>query len=230
MVRFQTWTAGCLILIGAGMALFSPRTANSQAPQSVVVTNTATQPVPVSKSGTWNVGVSGTVKLDATVNTVKLDATTNTVKSAQSGLWNVGLTSAGNTVRVGNAKTSPVPVYNVRDAQTPFQANFYASPGFIEVPAGKRLVIEYVGIRAHGNEGAVYYAPAIETTTGGQTTRHYLGLQFTRAINGYAFFESGQTTRLYADPGTSVRYQIEPYNTTIINSEASISGYLVPYP
>lgn len=223
MIRFQAWAAGCLILIGAGLALFSPGRANSQAAQSVLVTNTTTQPVPVSKSGAWNVGISG-------VPTVKLDATTNTVKSAQSGLWNVGITAAGNTVRVGNAKTSPVPVYDARDAQTPFHAALNYSQPSVVVPSGKRLVIEYIGLYAAGEEIMTFYRPTISTTTGGLKVGHYINAQFTRVSNAVAFFHSSQATRLYADPNTAVSFSIDAYGGVAYYQEATVSGYLVPYP
>jgi len=47
--------------------------------QNVVVTNTSTNPVPVTQVGTSTTSVTGTVGLDPTKNTVKLDPNGNTV-------------------------------------------------------------------------------------------------------------------------------------------------------
>ncbi len=234
MVRFQAWAAGCLLLIGAGLALFSPRTAQSQGAQSVVVTNTTSQPIPVSKSGAWSVGINNipTVKLDPTLNTVKLDATTNTVKSAQSGAWTVGLNTAANTVRIVNAKTSPVPNYNARDAMTPFQATLYNGQLFT-VPTGKRLVIEYVGVNAWVYGGATFYSFSLTTTAGGVRSFHALGAQSAGIPSGTTFnsYSGGNATRIYADANTTVAFSAGTAGVVEgENSFATFSGYTVPYP
>jgi hypothetical protein len=47
--------------------------------QNVVVTNTSTNPIPVTQIGTSTTSVTGTVGIDSSKNTVKLDSTANTV-------------------------------------------------------------------------------------------------------------------------------------------------------
>jgi hypothetical protein len=143
----------------------------------------------------------------------------------------VGLTAAGNVVRVGNTKTTPVPTYDARDAQTPFQVSL-ANGASLTVPAGKRLVIEYVGVWAYTEAGAIAYAPTLNTQVEGVSRPHTFGLENTgtSSAGNLTFFHSGQATRLYADPGTTVSWWTSSYNGPLYGSQATLSGYLVAYP
>lgn len=60
---------------------------------------TIPNPLPVSQSGAWNVGISGTP-------TFNVDSTQNTVKSQQSGMWTVGISSTINTVKTPTVSNS----------------------------------------------------------------------------------------------------------------------------
>ena len=74
--------------------------------QNVVVTNTSTNPIPVTQVGTSTTSVSGTVGIDPNKNTVKLDSNGNTVDldatdsghlaSIESDLGNLKFDSSGN--------------------------------------------------------------------------------------------------------------------------------------
>jgi hypothetical protein len=62
--------------------------------QNVVVTNTSTNPVPVTQVGTSTTSVSGTVGIDPSKNTVKLDSSGNTV--------NLDSTDSGHLANIEN--------------------------------------------------------------------------------------------------------------------------------
>ena len=69
--------------------------------QNVVVTNTSTNPIPVTQVGTSTTSVSGTVGIDPSKNTVKLDSGGNTVKLDSNGnTVNLDSTDAANLANV----------------------------------------------------------------------------------------------------------------------------------
>ena len=76
-----------------------------------------------------------------------------TVNAQQSGVWNVGIDPVQNTVQVANTKANPVAVkvYGSGSARKAFQARMIVAPlgngfasAYMQIPAGKRLVIENV--------------------------------------------------------------------------------------
>lgn len=223
--------------------------------QEVTVVNTPAQAVPVAVQGTvpvaatqagsWAVDVLGTP-------TFKLAADGNTVKAQQAGTWTVGIdgtptvTIAGtptvgispsaNTVQLA-PPASPIPVASDEFAgKTPVQVFKHYEPlGFdlfttlYTVPAGKRLVIEYVTINTDIpiNSGAFAF---ITTQVGSTTARFYVPTSFQSLFNGgtTAIFEGQQITRLYADAGTAVGYEVHrSTGAGPAENEISFSGYLV---
>jgi hypothetical protein len=229
MIRFHSSVVVGLgmALLGAGLTLFAPTPAATQvAATNVLVTNTTSQLVPVAVQGT------PTVRIHPSYNQVQLAPTGNLVRSAQSGSWNVGIAATGNVVRVGNTKTSPIPTYEARDAQTPFQATL-ANGGSLTVPTGKRLVIEYVGLSGWVVGGGTYYQAQLTTTAGGVASVHLLSYQNVGTPAGYneKDYSGGNATRIYADPGKLVTFAAYVSGTYDAHSMlASLSGYLVPYP
>lgn len=168
----------------------------------------------------------------------------------------------GVPVQVVNDDATPVPVVSTGPSEVqvlslpavqalllpskqPFQRGFYievpaggstAGTEF-EVPAGKRLVLEWVGgsTRVSGWENVRL---VLSTTASGATVGHDV------ATNGYRrdFAGSspplnpdlqvrfGQVVKLYADPGTSVVVQAlrsETLEITPTGFAVSVSGYLV---
>jgi hypothetical protein len=181
---------------------------------NVTVTNSASQPVPVTGA------VTGTVSL-----------------------------TTGTGVIVDNPVTDPVRVRSVNDALQPIavtafctsQASIGCSPSvFYQVPAGKRLVIEYASFRVCVLPGQAT-GMSIRTTVGGNLVTHYLDSapasagpgSFNLACNAGAstFAQRGQQVRLYADAGTFVG--VEGDRDSPVGSAAftlAISGYLVDVP
>jgi hypothetical protein len=91
------------------------------------------------------------------------------------------------------------------------QENIEIGPGFqsgcteFPVPAGKRLVIEYVSGHSAISAPYVLAQVAVSTVVGGTQVAHLLPTFRTGVDgNGRDVFVAGQSTRLYADPDSSV--------------------------
>jgi hypothetical protein len=142
------------------------------------------------------------------------------------------------TVSVSNGATAPVPVFDVAGAtRQPFQVSgtTTAVDGSTEnstctqVPAGKRLVIQYID--GAGFLTTQLWAADISTTVGGTVARHQLLFQTSQTAN-YPLINSD--VALYADPGTSwcvrVYRGFSGSTTGTIGLDWSVSGYYVDTP
>jgi hypothetical protein len=184
---------------------------------SVTVANTPS--VNARQSGAWSVSLSGPAEVQGTVN------------AAQAGAWAVGIDPLANTVRLDAQE--PIAVRDVdAGALEPFQADLQDDAPVI-VPAGRRLVIEFVSLTAFGREDTGFLQAFVTTTAGGRTARHVI------ATTMHPFTVDGETTNryyhathralLYADPGTEVRYGAAQSGATNATT-VSISGRLFPLP
>ena len=102
---------------------------------------------------------------------------------------------------------------------------------FKNVPAGKRLVIEHVSVRAELPPGQTARA-TIVVSLNGEAATHYLvmvgqGTVISQPTNR-AVFVASQEMRLYVDAATGPGVNVERDNANEPgNAYASISGYLV---
>jgi hypothetical protein len=170
---------------------------------------------------------------------------------------NITVSSAGNTITVAapNALTrvahdatltgdgttaSPLSVVQgAGEASQPVQVELgynseIGTTAPFTVPAGKRLVIEYVG--------AFYAVPtdpghqavdsiSISTQVGSATVGHLVltyRVQNDPPPTGFTIYHAGQHLKLYADPGTQVRGEGFPSNTS--TGSVTISGHYVNLP
>jgi hypothetical protein len=100
----------------------------------------------------------------------------------------------------------------------PFQVELTPKSGFcqtVEVPAGNRLVIEYVSARIEDPGDRTL---TILTTVGGTTAPHWVPLTEPFVTISLA----AQDVRLYADPGTEVQACVQGLG------QVTLSGHLVP--
>jgi hypothetical protein len=100
----------------------------------------------------------------------------------------------------------------------PFQVELTPKSGFcqtVDVPAGNRLVIEYVSARI---EDPADRALTIITTAGGTTAPHWVSLSEPFVTISVA----AQDVRLYADPDTQVEVCVGGLG------QVTLSGHLVP--
>jgi hypothetical protein len=138
-------------------------------------------------------------------------------------------------VNVVNPATSPVPTRDVDNAaRQPFQAFLlcgFNGIGFCSdtftVPAGKRLVIEFMsGTQAlPTSEKAIWVQ--INVQNSGTSVAHQFPLTLTSDDGVNASFVGAHQTRLYADPSTTVEMDCLESGMSQGACGASISGYLI---
>lgn len=130
-----------------------------------------------------------------------------------------------------NPTTSPVPTTDVNEAALqPFQATLFPhssttneATDTFTVPAGKRLVIEYYSSQPQDLSGGA--AGMVLTTTAGGTFVQYIVY-----VNANTTNQVNQTTRIYADPGTTVEAFAFNANANSCAGFVSVSGHLVNVP
>jgi hypothetical protein len=144
----------------------------------------------------------------------------------------LGVTVFGVAPGTADAQAKPALVRNVDEgALQPIQFNLFphsSSSGqnavYFNVPAGKRLVIEYYSAQAQDLSGGAS-GMTIGTTANGNFVSYivYVNKADTNAVN--------QTTRIYADPGTVVQaFAFNGGGATSCGATINISGYLVNFP
>jgi hypothetical protein len=188
----------------------------SSGPQNVLVVNPATQPVPMVATGTTAIAgavtVSGTVSVGNTI-TAHLDS---------------------NEVIVDN--TVPL-VTRDADGGTPVSFHAESPAGFASgqilnyhVPAGKRLVVEYVSMRVMGGDDSEHIRGTIEFAGGPITAvfqKHYLIP--TAIASNDRLFSTPMT--MYFGPGESVGIGFERNSAaSTVELEVQLTGRLVDAP
>lgn len=213
------------LLFAGALVLFAPETGFSQGeepvgpPKPVKIINTETEPVPVKGS----VAVTGNVNL-APGTKVGIEGTAN-------------VNLVDKSVIVANTEAAPVQVRDIyRKLSTPIHGGGNVQIIFDEpqaqssvvytVPAGKRLVIEFIAADLL-LDGSVEDADVLITTqTGG------VGISFPIALlpknEAHTRFAFTGMTKIYADAGTNVTVTLLIFDeATAINYTAlRFSGYL----
>lgn len=177
----------------------------------VKVVNSLREPVPTVAQGTTQVSVANTPS--------------------------VAIHPANNSVQVANTDESPVPVRMMMPARVPFQARASGSFGagsvaassLIAVPAGKRLVIEYVSSFVTLPAGQNLPQASIALQAGGTSVQHALR----REAHGPHFsgtdeiFVVSEQLRLYADPASTIVFSFARNSTVGTGTVGvTVSGYL----
>src|SRR5262249_19529451 len=118
--------------------------------------------------------------------------------------------------------------------QQPFHARLDPLLDYsVQVPANKRLVIEYVtlwfSIELDGGFPK-FAVPFITTTVNSQEVKHFLATGTPRDDNEpndprFLYYVISQPTRMYADPGT--RVSLGRFGSPVGMLDGSISGYLL---
>lgn len=214
-------TIGALVVLVSGAVLMSgPGVQGAPQTSDVRVVNTTAQPVPTLAIGTT--AVAGEVTIGGTPG-----------------------------VTIVNGPRSPIPV-EMRDptieayqgsAQVvmfPYESTNNFSPGPI-VPAGKRLVIEYVSARTQlpGSE-TLLEAGILTNLDGKWGPSHYLVPTSTASSGGWRYFSMSHPIRMYADADATMGPFGSPVRLSAKRSESvsghgavvqfTISGYLIDLP
>jgi hypothetical protein len=102
------------------------------------------------------------------------------------------------------------------------------APAVVQVPAGKRLVVETLSLQVEVEPGKQF--PAFITyVSGGKEVLLFVPLSFSFADVGADVdtWVATQAVRLYPDPGTSISLQIStPLSNSLTNQFLTVSGYL----
>ena len=212
--------------------------------RTVTVQNANNNPVPTTIQNTPTVNVSGTVPVSGTVGisgTPSVNATiTGTPSVSVTGTPTVSVTN----LPTGTAGPAPTTVTLVKDldnpAQQPFQNGLSCATiasgatscfSTLTVPAGKELVIEYVQISSRENAGSTTAVYLLTTTVGGLSIAYSLAPGTAVVVNGNNVRIGEHLTRIYADPGTTVRFDgSENSNSGTVIFTALLSGHLVNVP
>ena len=181
---------------------------------SVTVANTTTDPVPVVQQGTTTVSGSVSITGTPTVNVANFPA-------------------GSGTVNVSSTPNAPLFVRDVDNGRQPFQQSITGrSTGdgvqatFDVVPAGKRLVIEFVSALMSLPTGQKIAFAAVSGNNA-----HYLTFSPLSTLNGEDRFVISQPMRLYLNAGENpVVFFTRAAITGDVKIDASISGYLIDAP
>jgi len=137
-----------------------------------------------------------------------------------------------------NLFSNPVPILNSDNpALQPVAAEifFVFSPvpryPVYTVPAGKRLVIEFVSHRTQVDSGDLPDLQLIVKTAG---SNHFISLPVskTATVSGSDYYSGGHPVRIYVDPGEVVTLQVEHIFAQMAGPSGlfSLSGSLVDLP
>ena len=191
-------------VLAVALLLAIPLTSNAvPSDKDVRVINSTAEPVPTAAQGTTT--ISGNV------------AVTNTP-----------------TVNIGGGSIS---VNNFNDGRQPFQAaangtqngTNVSTLGVANVPAGKRLVIEFISVSAQVPPGQHLELAQVLTNQGSGGIFHDLLIhEQPDAVIGDALFRAVHDLRLYANGGTQVQLVVRRSSGLgLATFGVSISGYLV---
>jgi hypothetical protein len=176
-------------------------------------------------------------------------ANPKTVDAQQSGAWTVGIDPSKNTVQLANTPTNPLSV-KVENAPTrkPFQRRISVAPAgngfssaFLQIPAGKRLVIENVSVIARIPEGLraeVNYFTYMDNGDGiADITFHRFALTEQGTFDGTQIFASSNKVLVFADQqigtnqyGVTVQARLNAATTQFTQVQFTFSGYLEDLP
>ena len=189
-------------------------------------TTTVTGNVKAIQSGAWNVGITGSPNVTIA----------NTPAVTVSGTATVAL-SGNPGVKIVNSAIAPIPVAVINEgSRQPFQQQVHMDPensgfssGYIDVPAGWRLVIEHVN--AYGfilqNDGIIDYQLDV-TYKGAGAAYEFRPVPVSDSDHMHTVIDLPIVA--YADPGSKVAIRMEPSvsgpNAPTASGFAVISGYL----
>ena len=128
----------------------------------------------------------------------------------------------------------PLPVDVTNPPPVPFQTHLctFGSPipnctDTLTVPAGKRLVIEYVSGSCISSLVTTAHSLHINTHVGGVLSDHRAFIQFIAADATLKSYAIAQQTRIYADPGTTVHVGVGGFPISGPTCSVALSGHHV---
>jgi hypothetical protein len=237
---------GFSVLVVGLLIAASPVSQAVPSDKDVRVINTTSEPVPTSAQGTTTIAGSVSVVNPITGSVSVTNPITGSVSITNPITGSVSVTNpiTGSvsitnvpTVHINNTAASAVPVVNINDFQ-PFQTSVGATEigtnvttlPVTTVPAGKRLVIEFVSMSGQVPPGEHVELFQLNTIAGpvGGATHDFLVNPQPDAVIGDALFRTSEAVKIYANPGSQVSALIRRNSTAGTAFYAvTISGYLV---
>lgn len=241
-------------LVAAVLGELTSKPAPAQLPPPTIpvvpvkVTNT---PLPI--TGNVSANVTNTVPVSGNVNASQSGAWNVGVNNLPA-IQNVSFNGAAQPVSFSNTASAPLftrdvdnparqPVFGGCDAIDQLPVSGFVScdihfisptTSFTSVPAGQRLVIEYVSGAADVPTGFKPLSFGVRTGLGnGYTDVNFVTtLAGTTNINGLPLdeYQVAQQTRIYEDPGTTVHAEVFASDTSYSNPYTiivTVTGYLV---
>jgi hypothetical protein len=181
-------------------------------------------------------------------------ANIQTVDSRQSGEWSVGINPTKNTVQLANTTSNPLPVKVIESgARRPFQTRISLNvesggtlaSGFLQIPAGKRFVIENVSAIARTPVGLrmdINYFTYFDDDFDGiadinDITFHRFVLTEQGTFNNQAAATANHKVLVFAEEQIGqghyqigVRVTLSGPNTAHAQGQITFSGYLEDLP
>jgi hypothetical protein len=219
-----TLTAVGIALVAVALAATgggSANATNNTGPSQVLVVNSPNQPIPIASLGTTN--VAGTVAVSTMPNitgTMSIDPQNNSVHIV-------------NPTPIGVSTDIAQRAINLDCPVLVFPPASEATVTCSTVPAGKRLVIEYVGASATLPTGE---SPLFSVkSTANATTNEYPIGSFTTTFlssSGSNFWQADHVVKIYGDQGTNIVVHFASVGSTGEGALGSIklSGYLADSP
>jgi hypothetical protein len=196
-----------------------------------------------SQNGTWNVGASqnGTWNVGASQNGAWNVGVNNSSSNPVPVSGTVGIDTSSNTVQLGNQANSPGLVEDVsspgriafqESAQLDFTAGDPHTANVILVPAGKRLVIQFVSAAWIVPNGQQVVRVSIETIFQGHDAFHFFAPASSGTTSIGDWITLSQETELYAEhlsnPGGDLAINAWRSDSTGSgNGALTVSGYLI---
>jgi hypothetical protein len=219
---FSLGAAFGLAAIAMDAPLAAPPPVTGGPAHPVEVTNTAANPVPITAPQalpvTGSITVTGTSNVNVTNASIPV---TGSVNASQSGAWNVGITGTP-TVKVSNDPALQTPYSNHANG-----SNCGTDADPCTVPAGRRLVIEYIsGVFEASvnpsNEAALVVNDAAAGLTGDPLVHRFLGYPITGSVAGLFAFST--PFKMILNAGAQF------YLFGAGAEDLSVTGYLIPQP
>lgn len=201
------------VLVGSGTVGASPAPPPAPPPTStpVVVTN-----VPLPVSGNVSATINGT-------------PTVNLNSSSSNPVYVRDVDNARQPV-IGGCSIILANTFNFTSCDLQFTDSTGAS--LTAVPAGKRLVIEWVsGSFDFIPTGSipVHFALQVGIANAG-TGFNFVPTKVGAVNSSYDLFQISQQTRLYSDPGTTVSLSVATNTTAPVSAFVQVTGYFVNVP
>jgi hypothetical protein len=144
----------------------------------------------------------------------------------------VGLAIAGSMMNPHQVSAAITSTFVQFVPSTPFavtKSNGFGLPATFTVPTGKHLIIETLSVQGDVTPSGAKVEGFVNYTSGGKSLTLFVPMifQYTTTSNNFDTYAATAAVRLYADPGTTVKFSLfTPPGGSIGTPFLTVSGYL----